>query len=129
MGDGFHGWAFAEMMLILREFALRTSQGVLHLFSGFRRRELSGKFSFGPFPLQGTHVTAAGEIGEKTADIRIHFELVLPLRAVKLHLPWLRRNIRDLRAEGCESCFLDKKKGLIEIQGASATVHVRFKLS
>lgn len=129
MGDGFHGWAFAEMMLILREFALRSSQGVLHFFSGFRRRELSGKFSFGPFPLQGTRVTAAGEIGEKSADIRIHFDRALPLRAIKLHLPWLRRKIRDLRAEGCEDCFLDKKNGLIEVQGASDTLHIRFRLS
>lgn len=129
MGDGFHGWAFAEMMLILREFAVRSSQGVLHLFSGFRRRELSGKFRFGPFPHQGTQVTIAGEIGDKSGDIRIHFGQTVALRAVKLHFPWLRRNIRDLRAEGSESCFLDKKKGLIEIQGASATVHVRFKIS
>lgn len=128
MGDGFHGWAFAEMMLVLREFAVRSSQGVLHLFSGFRRRELSGSFKFGPFPLQGTHVTITGEIEAKQGTVRVDFGRTLPLRAIKIHLPWLRRNIRELRSEGCESCILDKKNGLIEIQG-TGTVQVRFKIS
>lgn len=129
MGDGFHGWAFAEMMLILREFAVRSSQGILHIFAGFRRKDLSGRFKFGPFPLQGTHVTISGEITGKSGNIRVELGRALPLRAIRIHLPWLRRSIHDLRSEGCESCALDKQHGLLEIQGAGAELQIRFKIS
>lgn len=127
MGDGFHGWAFAEMMLILREFVLHRDQNTLHVFPGLRRRELSGAFEFGPFPVDGTKVIISGEI-KRDLIVRIHFERRISVHSIRVHLPWLRKDLKALRAEGAQKCTLDSKTGIVNLEGCSETVHLRARL-
>ncbi len=72
MGDGFHGWAFSEILLLLREFVLRQRGDTLEIFPGLRPRELYGKpIYFGPFPVDGTSVTIQGSLDRKGGEIKI----------------------------------------------------------
>ncbi|MEQ9364439.1 MAG: hypothetical protein RIF32_09360 [Leptospirales bacterium] len=72
MGDGYHGWAFAEILLLLREFAVRREGPVLHIFRGLRARELFDvDLEFGPFPLDGAKIQIRGRMNAKQGVLQI----------------------------------------------------------
>ncbi len=129
MGDGFHGWAFAEVLLLLREFVVGSRDGVLTLFRGLRNRELMGDFFFGPFPLQGGKITIRGNMSRKKARIHIDFDRAAVMRTYRIHLPGIRRRVRKVDAAGCDFCQYDRKKAVLEITGASPEVQIDLQLS
>lgn len=103
MGDGFHGWASAEMLLLLRSFVLAEEHGSLLLFRGLRERELFGApLYFGPFPLRGGHVTIEGAMDRKGGALRLHFDRVdrAELGRVQIHLPYEDLSEERLRVRG-----------------------------
>ncbi|RME90450.1 MAG: hypothetical protein D6767_06845 [Candidatus Hydrogenedentota bacterium] len=46
MGDGFHGWAFAEITLFIRDLFVRESNNQLLFFTGIRKRWFEENFTF-----------------------------------------------------------------------------------
>ncbi|MCB1310062.1 MAG: hypothetical protein KDK30_17870, partial [Leptospiraceae bacterium] len=94
MGDGFHGWAFAEILLLLREFVLHVDENRdIHIFRGMGGKELVGptRLEFGPFPVQGVNVHISGHMRHTsgTIDLKITTPQGTPgrLKRVHLHLP------------------------------------------
>lgn len=90
MGDGFHGWAFAEILLLLREFTISRTAEQVEVFQGLRKRELFGRpFEFGPFPLDGTQVTVTGQMNGQGGHLHLHCHRLhgTPIAKMRLHLP------------------------------------------
>lgn len=104
MGDGFHGWAFAEALLLFRELAVRIRGEVLEVFPGLRAKELHGEsLRFGPFPLSGgARIFISGELDEKRGELSLELPEISRshVRFLDLHLPALRRNAGKLQLEG-----------------------------
>ncbi len=74
MGDGFHGWAAAELLILLREFVVADRGDHLRIFSGLKRKELQGApLRFGPFPMHGGHITISGELQKSEGELIIEF--------------------------------------------------------
>ena len=73
MGDGHHGWAAAEWILMLRNMFVREEGNVLILGSGvFPQWFKSGQtFSFGPTPTAYGNITVCFEPAEKNWYLRI----------------------------------------------------------
>lgn len=90
MGDGYHGWAFAEILLLLREFVLHREGPILQIFRGMRARELfDADLEFGPFPMDGSKITIRGRLNANKGALTItipdlagtevsHLEIHLP---------------------------------------------------
>ncbi len=89
MGDGYHGWAFAEILLLLREFLIRREGPTLQVFRGMRARELfDTDLEFGPFPLDGAKLAIDGRLNAKEGALTVaasgaiaglsHLEVYLP---------------------------------------------------
>lgn len=109
MGDGFHGWASAEILLLLRSFVVAEEPGELLIFRGLRERELLGAaLLFGPFPLRGGRITIEGKMDARGGTLRLDFDGV------------------DLSGVGKVQIFLpyeDLSEGRIRVRGA----HVRLR--
>lgn len=89
MGDGFHGWAYAELLLLLREYAVYQEGGVLHIFRGFKKKELyEGPVHFGPFPIKGNLVEIRGDMEKSKGRINIKFrgEKNVDFTGIVIHL-------------------------------------------
>ncbi|MFN3603313.1 MAG: hypothetical protein ACK4UJ_01250 [Leptonema sp. (in: bacteria)] len=72
MGDGFHGWASAELILLLKEFVISEYKNTLSFLKGFRINELSkDRFYFGPFPFYGGSISIEGYLQDKMGEIFI----------------------------------------------------------
>ncbi|MBX7059449.1 MAG: hypothetical protein K1X75_15405 [Leptospirales bacterium] len=103
MGDGFHGWAFAEALLLLREFVVSVREDRLRLFAGLRRRELhGGELRFGPFPVgSGARLRISGQMGERRGELLIEAPEIARsgIKSAELNLPALRAG-GNLRLEG-----------------------------
>ena len=91
MGDGFHGWAFAEILLFLRELVVQEDGESLLLLGGLTERELSGRdgFRFGPFPVGGAHVNIEGELdsGRGTIVVQLQGLERASFRKLQVQLP------------------------------------------
>lgn len=129
MGDGFHGWAFAEVLLLLREFVLHAQNGVLSIFRGLRNRELMGEFFFGPFPVSAGRVSISGSMSNKRGRIQIDFDRASTMRSYRIHVPGIRSRIADIKGSGCASFHFDRKKAIIEITGPTSEVEIELILS
>ena len=125
MGDGFHGWAFAEVLNLLRQFTVYREHETLVLFRGLRRKELFGAdLEFGPFPVEGLQVTVKGRLEAKSGFLRIQLPSVTAtdLRRVELHIPGLGRLQPRLQCVGADIrleagvLILDNPRSSIEIE-------------
>lgn len=91
MGDGFHGWASAELILLFRELVLSEYRNRLHIFKGLRKKELfNNNFFFGPFPLQGANITITGYLENNGGKIEFQIERVeqINYRDIIIYLPY-----------------------------------------
>lgn len=87
MGDGFHGWAAAELLILLREFVVADRGDHLRIFSGLKRKELQGApLRFGPFPMHGGHITISGELQKSEGELIIEFPGLSQSSLKSLHL-------------------------------------------
>ncbi|MBL8022123.1 MAG: hypothetical protein JNM27_20780 [Leptospirales bacterium] len=126
MGDGFHGWAFAEVLLLLREFVVSSQDRVLHIFRGLRNREILSDMKFGPFPMHGGKISIQGKLSESNdGRIKINFDRASEMRAIRIHVPGLRRKIKSVRIEGCDEYHFDRKKAIIEVARATAEIEIQ----
>ncbi len=103
MGDGYHGWAFAEILMLLRVFAAYRRDTTLEIFSGLRKRELfGGPLKFGPFPMDGSKLSMSGSLSEKSGELMIEYPDVSATGAERLHvhLPLEPRVLGSIRVEG-----------------------------
>ena len=90
MGDGYHGWAFAEILLLLREFVLHRRGHDVHIFRGRRARELmDADLEFGPFPMDGANASIRGRLGRSSGELTVDLPGWANTGAVflELHLP------------------------------------------
>ncbi|MCR9142644.1 MAG: hypothetical protein NXI24_10365 [bacterium] len=91
MGDGYHGWAFAEILLLLREFVLRRADSAtLQIFPGMRARELfDADLEFGPFPFEGAKITIRGRLSAKRGELKIEAPgfAATEISHIDVHLP------------------------------------------
>ena len=119
MGDGFHGWAFAEILLLIREFVVHKNETTLEVFKGLRKKELFGEnLAFGPFPLEGTSVEISGSISEKGGRLRIIFPRGrdTSINRLRLHLPGLKKNeVKLIAVQGCQAIVMGDKVLLAEM--------------
>lgn len=121
MGDGFHGWAYAEVLQLLRAFLLYREGDGLHLFRGFSKKELlSESLEFGPFPMEGTTLEIEGGISKKRGrlEIRIPGIEATSIRHITLHLP---SRLRDFEAS-CEGCSVKRAGGEIELTDLTPSI-------
>lgn len=90
MGDGFHGWASAELILLLRELVLSDFKERLYIFKGLQKKELFCDFYFGPFPYQGTKINLSGQFNDKEGRINFFLENYqkIPLKEIIINLPY-----------------------------------------
>lgn len=105
MGDGFHGWAFAELLMMLRELTLRRVGDTLHIFPGLRERELYGAdLEFGPFPVSGGfRARIRGRLEASKGELEIELPGVHTandLSYVDVHLSALKKKPGKIRVEG-----------------------------
>ena len=115
MGDGFHGWAFAEVLLLIRRFTLYRDGNRLEIFRGLRRRELFGaELQFGPFPMDGTTVSIQGEMGSAGGRLTIRIPDIgrTPIAFIRVHVPGAP--VRLMSAEGARASRNAKGKILLE---------------
>ena len=128
MGDGFHGWAFAEVLLFLRELVLQEDGESLLLLGGLTERELAGPdgFRFGPFPAGGAHVILEGELnnGRGTILVRLQNHERASFRALQVQLP---EGAKDVNVRGTDDFRL--KDGRVFIPGPVAEMRIRFRQS
>ncbi len=128
MGDGFHGWAFAEVLNLLRQFTLFREGDTLVLFKGLRRKELYGApLTFGPFPFDGTQVTVTGGLSEKGGFLRVNIPNIASteLREIRMHLPGLKKKKPRIQVTGGAG---ELKDGTLTIQGPGSVVEVDLRV-
>ncbi|MCS7204853.1 MAG: hypothetical protein NZ853_04080 [Leptospiraceae bacterium] len=78
MGDGFHGWASSELILLFRELVISETKDKIFIFKGIRKKDLwNSQFLFGPFPLLRNKLTIKGHFSQ--FDSEILFDWNLPL--------------------------------------------------
>lgn len=102
MGDGFHGWAAAELLLLLRRFVVSETNDEIELFKGLRKKELEGEgLKFGPFPVYGTHITIEADISRTSGRIKVVIPKVsqTPLRKLKIYLGFLDLSALNFRSD------------------------------
>lgn len=90
MGDGFHGWAFAEMLLLLRAFVLYDENDRLWLLRGFRFQDIiCNNLELGPFPIDGALLIIKGNLkADGTGKLQLKFNRSLTIiRYLNLCLP------------------------------------------
>lgn len=139
MGDGYHGWAFAEILLLLREFVLHRRGYTVHVFRGMRARELMGAdLEFGPFPMDGAAVSIRGRLGSDSGELTIELPGWANTGAafLELHLPpRLRLAEKErLQIEGgrllaaAPQAVEDVREATlrIEVQARTERVHLRY---
>ncbi|MCB1305675.1 MAG: hypothetical protein KDK37_15410, partial [Leptospiraceae bacterium] len=105
MGDGFHGWAAAELLILLREFVVADRGTHLRLFTGLKRKELIGApIRFGPFPMYGGHITISGNLEKNEGELLIEFPGLLQsgLEFLELHLGPLNLKSAHFKVDGAE---------------------------
>lgn len=92
MGDGFHGWASSELVLLFREFAISETPEKIHFFKGFRKKDLwNTQFVFGPFPILKNKISIRGYFDQNFSEIHFQWEKPLSLEKEKeflLHIPF-----------------------------------------
>ncbi len=99
MGDGFHGWAFAEILLLIRRFTVYRTGDRLEIFQGLRKRELLGSpIEFGPFPMDGTSVTIEGRLSQEGGKLEVRVPRIArtPIAFVRIHLPVKGLTVRSV---------------------------------
>lgn len=129
MGDGFHGWASAEMLLLLREFVVgerKTRTGsVIELFRGMRGRELfDAPLLFGPFPIRGGHIVIQGELTKKGGRLIIDLEAVSldGQDALVIHLPYEKEKSNE-KGRPLDVSRIRVKGGSFELNESALTIH------
>ena len=103
MGDGFHGWAAAELLILLREFVVADRGDHLRLFAGLKRKELQGApLRFGPFPVHGGHLTITGHLERNEGELVLEFPGLSQsgLKYADIYLGFLDLKALKFRAEG-----------------------------
>ena len=123
MGDGFHGWAFAEVLLLVRQFTVHRSDERLEVFRGLRRRELFGTpLKFGPFPMDGTTVSIQGEMNSLGGRLTIRIPGIVrtALTSFRIHLPV--SGLRVLSLEGAVAGPIGKNKLILMEPQEAVTV-------
>lgn len=96
MGDGFHGWASAELILLFKEFVISEYKNTLSFLKGFKFDELSIEpFYFGPFPFYGGFISIYGNIQREKAEIIIDQKNVQKnhLKEIIVYIPL--KNLKD----------------------------------
>jgi hypothetical protein len=98
MGDGFHGWASAELILLFRELVISEFKHRLYIFKGLRKKELfNTQFTFGPFPYQGTKIFITGSFYQNEGELFLNIEKYQPfdIRECIINLPY--KNLKDFK--------------------------------
>ncbi len=126
MGDGFHGWAFAEILMLLREFALHREKKTLEIFRGLRRAELQGDLKFGPFPMEGGAVTISGNVGKDNGLLRIRLDDLKKnsLEKIKIWLPGFRRRKMKIKLSKGKAV---KERGRIIVTDFQDDIEIRWR--
>ncbi|MDH5654951.1 MAG: hypothetical protein OEZ34_03525 [Spirochaetia bacterium] len=91
MGDGFHGWAFAEILQVLREFVIHEREDTIYLFKGLRKKELfCENLEFGPFPVSGGSLKIRGSMNSERMHLTISFNRrePCPYKKIAIRLPF-----------------------------------------
>lgn len=120
MGDGFHGWASAELLLLLREFVISEQKHndirIIELFRGLTQNDLFGQpVFFGPFPLRGGHIQIRANI-----DIELGGVLSIELNHIeKRAFNKIMINTANLAALWLSRFELNCKAAKIEIQNGA----------
>ena len=133
MGDGYHGWAFAEILLLLREFVMHRTGPVLQIFRGLRARELFGaELEFGPFPFEGGKVSIAGRLSQRKGELRLTLAGLagMELSQLEVFLP-AAIDAKDLRAaeiSGGRLVTLDADSGALRIEVNAEEIKIRYGL-
>ena len=98
MGDGFHGWASAELILLFRELVISEFKHRLYIFKGLRKKELfNTQFTFGPFPYQGTKIFITGSFYQNEGELFLNIEKYQPfdIRECIINFPY--KNLKDFK--------------------------------
>jgi hypothetical protein len=129
MGDGFHGWASAELLHLLREFAVSErktqKQSVIEIFRGVRGRELfDAPLRFGPFPMRGGHILIQGELTAKGGRLSVDLESVSMDAGdlLVIHLPYKHKKLTE-KGRAADLSRLKVKGGSFELQDAVLIIH------
>jgi len=128
MGDGFHGWAYAEMLLLLREFVLSRKKKSLDLFRGLREKELYGShLHFGPFPFEGGLVAIDGDLNASGGKLEIltHGIDRKKIDRIRVYLPGLKNRTPELTVKGGHVRF-DRRRLIVDEPGDEVSLRIRF---
>lgn len=124
MGDGFHGWAYAEVLLLLRHLTFYEKKNTFVFFKGLRTRELRGAgLEFGPFPYAGGSVRLSGRLGRRKGELNIQIQGKIPAR-YRIHLTGLRKAQPVFAASEGQIRFRD---GILTVERPSAELRVRYQ--
>lgn len=129
MGDAYHGWAFAEILLLLRELTVRRIGETLDVFGGMRPADLvDTNLEFGPFPIEGgCRISIAGRVEERRGELEIHLPgaATSGLRLLDVHLESVRPGQTRVSAEGVHANVLEK--GVLRLNDISETMRIRYE--
>lgn len=124
MGDGFHGWAYAEVLLLLRQLTFFQRKNTFIFFKGLRTRELRGAdLQFGPFPFAGGTVRLSGRLGRRKGELRIQIKGKIPAR-YRIHLNGLRQAMPVFSVSHGQVRFRD---GILTIEEPSGDLLLRYQ--
>ncbi len=131
MGDGFHGWAFAEFLSLLKDFTLLEREHRLLIFPGLKKKELMGApLRFGPFPVQGSRLRMKGEMEESRGVLQVELPEIehTRIREYRIHLPLENRKERySLRIRGGELLSFSRQ-GEVIVGHPSPSLRLEYSL-
>ncbi len=105
MGDGYHGWAYAELLMLLRSFVFIRRGAHLDIFRGMNGGDLfTEDLQFGPFPLNGTALSIYGSLSESSGKLHITLPDIKKtgIKTIRLFLPQTDPR-SDLKIKGASS--------------------------
>ncbi len=130
MGDGFHGWAFAELLSMFRTLLVHEEDEVLHLFPGMKKKELlDGDLRFGPFPLTGGSIGIRGRLTKGSGSLQIEYRrnfqgpFTHPCKELLIHLPLKGR--LTVRVQGGSAEWKDQR---IKIREPEENIFLQYSL-
>lgn len=128
MGDGFHGWAFAEFLSLVREFTLHKKGSDLQIFRGLRKKELFDReVYFGPYPLDGGSVTIDGQMDALRGKLRIQFRGI-EKTSIKRYMIYLPKSIFKRSAKfNCNSCQVEIQNNLLLVVSPEETLTIQYE--
>ncbi len=127
MGDGFHGWAFSELLNLLREYVISRENDTIHIFRGLKKRELlNAPLEFGPFPLEGVAFRISGELYKSEGNLKIECSGIKTtlIKELIIHLP---ESLDKLKLQiQAENCNVKKSGGSLVLTEPGDSIHLSF---